>query len=671
MFTNSIKLRLIVPVILTVLVCILLLVGVIISKQKDGSSKLGQMVDVSFEETSTLMHDNMVSLGEQINDSLEKMSQTTIEELFTSSNTSITESQKILEENFYSLHTQNADALLLILSQVSGSAVNERNLILINTFVRAANSHPDVIFTFFLDAQGKPLSRFVNRQHERIVEYGFSKGRIDIEKLIEKAADDPKALVKTVPILFGGKEVGLLKLAINLSSVEMVTQQMSLELKTMADNEAKAINSLLHRETNKITTSLSESLEQFTEKSSQNAAKSRTRILDNNRHTSRTIQLTVLIGNGLCIVAIFLILLFNANSILKMLGGEPHDMVKMTEAIAQGNLDIVFDHSNVEKGSLQSSLEVMTQSLIESRNQMIENRKAVELRVRVQNEILSMVGESSEEVAHSSKDVSTTTATLSKLLVAQAEVITNISGQMDTVDQNSVQNARNAEQAIDITRSAREAAENGNLKMQEMITAMNGISDSSDKISRILEVLEDIAGQTNLLALNATIEAARAGEAGKGFAVVAQEVKELARRSSESVKETSQLLQESERNVSAGTELAAQTADALSDILESVAGVTDLTDEIAQASSAQAEGIGRVKAGLGDANVEIHEMTKVANTVADETDKLSEQTEQLSTRLQLKLREFEETPGTMQAQKEPEEEDETIWTRESELVEET
>ena len=101
-----------------------------------------------------------------------------------------------------------------------------------------------------------------------------------------------------------------------------------------------------------------------------------------------------------------------------------------------------------------------------------------------------------------------------------------------------------------------ESAENGTRQMQDLVGAMGKINTSSDEISKIVKVIDDIAFQINLLALNANVEAARAGKYGSGFAVVADEVRNLAVRSAEAVKETTQMVEDTVSNIKLGNELA-------------------------------------------------------------------------------------------------------------------
>lgn len=655
MFKHNFKLQLIVPVILTVLISVLLLVGIIVSKQKNGSSLLGTTVENSFASSGQQMQSSLESLQSNIKQSLDKMIETTITELAASTADAVGETQAVLEETFYGVHANNIDALLMIFSKVAGEALQNHDLAALNTYVRAANSHQDMIFAFFLDNEGKTLTSYLNWENSRIIHYGFQKGKVDVSKLTDTAANDPRALVKTIPINYLGNPVGKLKMAFDLSALEQTSADMEAEFGFMMESNEEAMNTILGRESANIDNTLKATVTKVTTQNKVSAEESRQSILSNNKKTSGEIQTTVFIGGPLCILLVCLILWFNARSILNMMGGEPLDMVEMTREIANGNLDLAMADACDGATSLHASLICMAINLKAKDDELNENRKAIELRVKVQNEILAMVEESSSGVAANSQHFTKSTATLSDCLNEQSRVIEGISTQIEDVATSSDKNAEYAGKAIFITEKATEVAESGNKQMQQLIMAMNSITESSRKISRILEVLEEISGQTNLLALNATIEAARAGEAGKGFAVVAQEVKELAKRSSESVQETSALLEESEQNVSSGAELASQTAKALQEIVDSVGDVTQLTEEIAGASRNQASEIGGVKSGLTGASSEIQQMTTIAQDTSADAASLAVEASDLSSRLQLKLEENSPTDQGI--------EDKTSWSK--------
>ncbi|WAP70476.1 methyl-accepting chemotaxis protein [Jiella pelagia] len=193
------------------------------------------------------------------------------------------------------------------------------------------------------------------------------------------------------------------------------------------------------------------------------------------------------------------------------------------------------------------------------------------------------------------------------------------------------QTADGAGQAQKTAESARQKATRGGEIVAQAVTAMNEIEGSSQQITQIISVIDEIAFQTNLLALNAGVEAARAGEAGKGFAVVAQEVRALAQRSAEAAKEIKGLINASSDQVGRGVELVTASGTSLGEIVAEVAGMVDVIARIAESAREQATGLREVSGAADQMDkvtqqnaAMVEQSTAAAQTLSKETEDLAE-----------------------------------------------
>ena len=175
-----------------------------------------------------------------------------------------------------------------------------------------------------------------------------------------------------------------------------------------------------------------------------------------------------------------------------------------------------------------------------------------------------------EVISHSSEQVSLSTQALSENIIEQQEVLGAIIESITALEKNTALNDQNIAMTKDTIADIKDSSLDGNVMVNNAIDAINKIVDYSSNIAGIIKEIENISNQTNLLALNASIEAARAGEFGKGFAVVANEVRDLATKSSITVKAIEEIIGDTLKTIEDGKLKIVATSSAFNTIVEKI-----------------------------------------------------------------------------------------------------
>ena len=230
-----------------------------------------------------------------------------------------------------------------------------------------------------------------------------------------------------------------------------------------------------------------------------------------------------------------------------------------------------------------------------------------------------------EQVNNGANQVSNGAQALSQGATEQASAIQELSATIFDVSHQINNNAKSAKQAESIVGNTMANIISCNDDMNKMLGAMDEINVSSNEISKIIKVIDDIAFQTNILALNAAVEAARAGSAGKGFAVVADEVRSLAAKSAEAAKQTTALIEGSVETVDRGSKIAKQTAKSLGEIVNMSKDIDDIVKNISKASENQAESIQQINNGIDQISAVVQTNTATAEQSAAASEELSGQ----------------------------------------------
>ncbi|MBM3070308.1 MCP four helix bundle domain-containing protein [Enterobacter sp. RHBSTW-00994] len=308
----------------------------------------------------------------------------------------------------------------------------------------------------------------------------------------------------------------------------------------------------------------------------------------------------------LALIATGVIALLISRNLSRQLGGEPAYAVSIMKEIAAGNLAAEVAIRERDTQSLLATVKFMNAKLAEIMNGITHGSESISL--------------AANEIAQGNSDLSQRTE-------EQAASLVQTSANMQQITENVKSNAENAHKASELARLTSQTAVKGGKEVHDMLSRMQEISDSSQKIVDIISVIEGIAFQTNILALNAAVEAARAGEQGKGFAVVAGEVRNLAQKSADAAKQIKSLIEGTVEKITDGSRFADTASRAMKEIVTSVNQVTDIVADISTASTEQHQGIKEISVAIEQMDQVTQQNAALVEQAAVAAQSMTEQSE--------------------------------------------
>jgi len=302
-----------------------------------------------------------------------------------------------------------------------------------------------------------------------------------------------------------------------------------------------------------------------------------------------------------------------------------------------------YQHRKDEIGRLFNSyidLIAVMNEICDELKSVADGNLDVEIRVRSEHDLLSLtlqkmvddlnsmfseINTAATQVSTGSKQIADGSQILAQGSTEQAASVQQLSASISEISEKTKNNAKMAERAAMLATDIKGSAEKGSRQMDEMMSAVKDINDSSQNISKVIKSIDDIAFQTNILALNAAVEAARAGQHGKGFAVVAEEVRNLAAKSAVAAKDTESLIADSIEKAELGSKIADNTAASLVEIVSGIGESSQLVDEIAKSSEEQSEGIAQINRGIDQVAQVVQQTSATAEQAAATSQEMSGQ----------------------------------------------
>jgi methyl-accepting chemotaxis protein len=351
------------------------------------------------------------------------------------------------------------------------------------------------------------------------------------------------------------------------------------------------------------------------------------RLQASNQRAVKTILWVSLFGVVVGIALIFLI----TRSVLNQLGADPSDIANVARNIAQGNLTIDFKRTGKSVAvGVYHDMENMTQNLKKMFRDISSGVQKLSSASNNLSSISNQMATNSEQTTDKVDNVASTAEEMSGNMDSIAAAFEETSVNVNMVASAAEEMSSTIAEITTNTEKTKTISETAVTQAQNATSQINELGLAAQEVGKVTETITEISEQTNLLALNATIEAARAGEAGKGFAVVANEIKDLAKQTSEAtaeIKDKIFKIQEATKN--SVTEIT-QITGVISEVNGMVATVAITVGEQANATQEIADNVSQASQGIQEVNENINQASSATKEMATDIAEVGQASNEIS-----------------------------------------
>ena len=532
----SLKTRLLIPTIIVLAASIITLSVVLIINQKSQMDGIGKSILATTDKTNKQSIELFKRINTEMAANLAHMTEAVGGSLAECTRTALEKEKKSIQEEMESSLARNAESLVKLMAGVAPAAILANNFMDLISYAKSASQNPEIVYAVYLNPDGDPLTRNLDRKHPKVQEWLKSgEGKKKIDKVLSASKKDPSVKLLEQPVALEGKLLGKALLCVDTSATAQKIEKMSNDFAALIQNNTVKVEEILGKQGQEVTGLTGKLLDEAGANYRASAASLEKVIKNSLAEAQVSTYWTVAVVGGLGIVLVSLILFL----LLSRMSNQLRGIVK--------DLDSVSGRVNNASGQISRASQMLAE------------------------------GSSS-----------------------QAAAIEETSSSLEEISSMTKRNAENMDKTRSLVRETNSVMGKASKSMEGLTREMSEIAEASRETQKIIKTIDEISFQTNLLALNAAVEAARAGEAGAGFAVVADEVRNLAVRAAEAAQSTAQLIERTVSRIGAGEELVSTTSRAFEEVAGSTAKIDALIDEIANAVNEEARGVTQINSAVTD-----------------------------------------------------------------------
>jgi methyl-accepting chemotaxis protein len=617
--TKGIQAKLLMPMSVLFVMAMVILVSIILQMQGTFTTHMGESVNAILQSTTESVQRRFVDMETDVIESLRQNLARASETLSTNtaSEFSTVQSDIIadLEQNLKS----KADSVATLMAQVAPRAILSNNFMDLVSYVKSVTQRSDVIYAIYLKPDGRPITRYINRSDPKIKAYiKTGTGQKKVDKVLSASSKDATVLIVEKKLDLEGKALGKIVLCMDKAAILAKQSEVKKKFNTLMAENSDMIGSSLEQVSSVTGDKMQSTLKQIATQSEESWAKIGAdidRIGSQAKSRMRGVLITVGVVFGLVMLSVIgtltlLLVLRPINAVvtgLKDIATGDGDLTKRLEIKSKDEIGALAKWFNQFVGNLQSIIRDVASNADEMQSSSAELSQ-------ISNHMSGGSLKTSEKATGVAEAGDQMQANMTSVAAAMEQAATNLNMVVSAVD----------EMTATINEIA-QTSESARVKTDTAVQLANATSDqvdelgrSAQKIGQVVETITDISEQVNLLALNATIEAARAGEAGKGFAVVANEIKELAKQTSDSTSEIKNRVSDIQSSTNG-------TVTRISDIVTAFGEVNELVGTIATAIEEQSVttreisgNLTQANGGITDVNENVNNSTAMTTQVAED-----------------------------------------------------